>query len=413
MSIVFVHLSPFPRYSGGIENWLFHLITEFDRRRIPVVLFAPVSSDPLFYDITGFQNLKLIGMPSIQRHERAYGFFKKFLPSLSFVPVGLSFLLWTVGAWWVIRKQLTTRDRLFALHTIPTMLPLILFRCFGGRNSISCSVRGKIGADLREMKRPILAWLYAKAEKIVLGFADQVISNGEDTAAYLRNELGIDSKVLPNGVDFERFVKADTSSGSWEDPWIDELLKLRQEKVAIVMTVATLRDVKGIRFLIEAAAQLQKEFDRPFKVIFVGKGDPSVYQEYAARLGAAERVMFVGEQKDVASFLRLADVTVAMFGGGGVIHAVLEMMAAGKPIVAWDNLTYSQVLTHGVSGHLEKDRDSVALARGILSLLTDPEYASSLGKNAQEVARRYDWQIIANRFLEVIDENWTGDAFQP
>jgi len=405
MAIVFVHSTPFPRYSGGVDNWLFHLITEFDRRHVPVVLFAPVSSDPIFYDISGFQNLRLIGTPSIQRHERAYAFIKKILPSLWFVPIGVNFLLWTVGAWWVIRRHVRKQDRLVALHSIPAMLPLVLFRCLGGRTPITCSVRGRIGEDLKGLNRPVLAWIYTQLEKAVLSFAAQLVSNGEDTAAYVWRDLGRETEVIPNGVDFARFASSNSHPCQEENPRIAELVRLRQQKVARIMTVATLRDVKGIGFLIEAAAHLQKEFDGPFKVIFVGKGDPSAYQEYAARLGAAERVMFVGEQKDVASFLRLADVTVAMFGGGGVIHAVLEMMAAGKPIVAWDNLTYSQILTHGASGHLVKDRDSLALARGILTLLRDAEYAASLAKSAQQVAKKYDWQIIAEKFLEVIGQD--------
>ena len=398
MAIAFVDANPFPKYSGGMENWLFHLIGILNEKGVSCVVFASKSDADPFYDIVQYENVKLIELPFIQGYERSYAIVKRFIPRLWFCPLILNYLLWTIGAWRVIRKHAGKRDRLIALHTVPAMLPLILFRCFGGRNSISCSVRGMVGTELREMKKPILAWLYTKTEKIVLGFADQVISNGEDTAASLRNELGLDSKVSPNGVDFEKFVGTNPSSGSWENHWIDKLMKLRHEKVAIVMTVATLRGVKGIRFLIQASAHLQKEFAGPFKVIFVGKGDPSAYQEYAAGLGVAERVMFVGEQKAVASFLRLADVAVPISGVGGVSHALLEKMAAGKPIVAWDNLTYSQVLTHGVSGHLVKERDSVALAHGILCLLRDREYASSLGKAAQEVARGYDWRVIADRF---------------
>jgi hypothetical protein len=227
--ITFIDANPFPKYSGGMENWLFHLVAKLDERHIHTVIFASRSDGPPFHNIHAFRHLKLIEMPAIHRHQRSYALFKRFFPAFSFLPVALNYASWLVGAWWVIRKHVRKQDRLFALHPIPAMLPLVLFRCLGGRNVITCSVRGKVGADLREMNKPILAWFYTKIEKSVLRFASQVVSNGEDTAAYVRSELGVESKVMPNGVDFARFANSDFYSCQENNSWVEELVRLRQQ----------------------------------------------------------------------------------------------------------------------------------------------------------------------------------------
>lgn len=402
MAVAFLDANPFPRYSGGMENWLFHLIQELDRRNTEVMVFVPRSDGAVFYDLREYKKLRLVETWSTGSPGKLYALLKRLIRPLSFLVLALNYFPWIAGAWWALSKHLTKRDRLVVLHSVPGMLPVVLYRCLGGKARITCSVRGKLGADLEELHKPALAWIYKRLERMVLYFADHVISNGQDTATYLRNELGVEAPVLPNGVDFARFAGCDFPLSGEENPHLAQLMELRSRKVILIMTVGTLRDVKGIRFLIEATGHLKKELGREFRTVFVGKGQTAPYLEYAEALGVTDRVLFVGEQKNVARFLRVADVAVAISGGGGVSNALLEMMAAGKAIVAWDNPTYSQVLTHGVSGHLVKDRDSTALGRGILCLVGDSEYSELLAKRAQEIARGYDWPIIADRFLEVI-----------
>ncbi|GJQ23446.1 MAG: hypothetical protein HBSAPP01_12360 [Candidatus Brocadia sapporoensis] len=279
------------------------------------------------------------------------------------------------------------------------MIPVVIFTLFNkNKNKVICFMRGKIGEDLESLGHGFLSWFCIKIEKQLLRICDAVFCNGKDTALYVKQKLERNSIVLPNGVDFGRFANPKLEE---ENEWIRKIKGLKEQKYKIIVTVATLRDVKGIKYLIEAASYLQQENNGVnYRIIFVGKGDPTAYRVYGKNLGVEDNLLFVGEQKTVPSFLCLADVAVAISGGGGVSQAAVEMMAAGKPVIAWNNLTYSQLITHGKTGHLVKDRDSKALADGIEFIINNPDYAFTLSENAQKEASNYDWSVIADQFIK-------------
>lgn len=400
MSLVFVHSCPFPRYSGGIDTWLFHVIEKLDGRGRQVVVFAPASSGEVFYETSGFKNLKIVGLPSIEVKHNLYRRLKRMIPSLSVLPVAWAFLSWPFKTWRVIRQHVSSDDKIIALHTVPTMLPVVLYKCLGGKLPVVCSVRGTSAVLLQQSNRPILAWLFCQIERLVLHFADVVISQGEDTTEYVRERLHKDAVIVPNGVDTDRFAGI---SNDHFDPDIAKMDALKEQNVAIILCLGTLRDVKGIPYLLQAASQLKDKVSRPFRICFVGKGDPTVYQKMGERYGIAENLLFLGEKKDVVPFVQRADIGVALTRSGGVQHSLLEMMAAGLSMVTWDSQTYSQTLSHGYSGHLVRDGDPVALAEGIAYLLNNREYAVHLGKNAQRAAASHDWAFVAERLLSVVD----------
>lgn len=400
MSLLFVHSSPFPKYSGGIDTWLFHVIEKLDEAGKRIVVFAPASPDAPYYDIASFKNLTIVELPPIYVSQSLYKKLKRVIPGLSVVLVAFALLKWPFKSWRIIRRHITSEDTLIALHTVPTMLPVVLYKCLGGRRPVICSVRGSSGDLLRELNRRTLAWIYCKFERIIINFADLVITQGDDTKAYIRNELHADAIIVPNGVDVTRFAKrmpVQTDSG------IDQLAALRAQNIPIILFLGTLRDVKGIPYLLKAAAYLRKELGKPFRICFVGKGDATAYRQVGEQYGIGENLLFLGEKKDVVPFVQISDVGVVVARSGGVQHSLLEMMAAGLPIVAWSIQTYLQVLSNGYSGHLVRDGDPVALAEGLAEVLQNPAYAAQLGRNAQQAVASHDWKVVAERLLTVVD----------
>lgn len=112
MSITFIDPNPFPKYSGGMENWLFQMVAKLDERSVHNVIFASKSDTAPFHDIHAFRRLKLIEIPPIHGHQRSYALLERFFPAPSFVPVAFNYALWLVGAWSVIRKRVSPRTRL-------------------------------------------------------------------------------------------------------------------------------------------------------------------------------------------------------------------------------------------------------------------------------------------------------------
>jgi glycosyltransferase involved in cell wall biosynthesis len=200
-----------------------------------------------------------------------------------------------------------------------------------------------------EVKSSILATMPLPAEKIV------VINNGVDVGRY---RLTVDRAAVRRG------------------------LGLSEDERAIVV-VATLKEQKGHRYLIEAAAGLTGQFPTA-RFLFVGDGElrQELERQIAAH-GLAQRVHLLGTRQDVPELLAAADLFVLPSLWEGLSMALVEAMASGLPIVATEVSGTRQVLTDGETGLLVPPGDYEALARAIAAMLSDPARAAAMGAAAR------------------------------
>jgi D-inositol-3-phosphate glycosyltransferase len=116
-------------------------------------------------------------------------------------------------------------------------------------------------------------------------------------------------------------------------------------------------------------------------------------------LGIGDLVTFLGRrsQEALPYYYSSADVVVmpSLYESFGMV--ALEAMACGTPVVASDVGGLSFVVRNGETGFLVPDRDPVALAECLSSLLRDPELRARLGRRGMEVAREYAWPRIADQ----------------
>jgi glycosyltransferase involved in cell wall biosynthesis len=178
--------------------------------------------------------------------------------------------------------------------------------------------------------------------------------------------------VLPNGVDLERFLALPLPSGP-----------ARQ-----VGAVANLRLVKGLDVLVEAAGRLKDDFpDVCFSVAGEGE-DRRLLEGQIALAGLRERFHLDGSRMDVPGFLAGLDVAVLPSRAEGMSNAVLEYMAAARPIVATRVGAMPEVIRDGEHGLLVPPDDPGALARAIARLLADRTLALRLAGAARVRAQQ-------------------------
>lgn len=206
---------------------------------------------------------------------------------------------------------------------------------------------------------------------------DGVIAISEQIAALLiKGGVGRERvRVIHSGVDPEGFKIPPRARGD--------------NSLPVIGTAAVLEERKGHRFLFEAAAELKRQGHR-IKYLIAGDGtEKEKLQRLVRTLGLQDEVAFLGFVADVPAFLGSIDIFVlpSLFEGLGV--AVLEAMAAAKPVVASGAGGLRELIVDGVTGLLSPPGDATALARALLQLVSQPERMRQMGASGRERVEKY------------------------
>src|SRR5262249_29873412 len=124
------------------------------------------------------------------------------------------------------------------------------------------------------------------------------------------------------------------------------------------------------------------------QVVIVGDGPlRERLLQQARSLGVAENVRFIGTVADVRPALAAMDVFVLPSHAEGMSNALMEAMAAARPVVAAAGGN-PEVVIDGQPGVLIPPADPGAIADAIGALLRDPDRAVGLGAAARELVTR-------------------------
>lgn len=191
-------------------------------------------------------------------------------------------------------------------------------------------------------------------------------------------------KVIHSGIDPRHFQMASaTVSSSGKN---------------VIGTAAVLEERKGHRFLLEAAALLKEQGLR-LTYRFAGEGsERESLQRIAYRLGLRDEVLFLGFVSDIPTFLSSVDIFVlpSLYEGLGI--AVLEAMAAGKPVVASRTGGIPELVIDRVTGLLVPPKDPRSLARAILHLVSQAGLRRRMGdKGREQVLERFTMEQMAKK----------------
>jgi glycosyltransferase involved in cell wall biosynthesis len=175
----------------------------------------------------------------------------------------------------------------------------------------------------------------------------------------------------------------------------------------VVGTVSVLRPEKALEVLVEAAALLAAEFPG-LRVLIVGTGKPEVEAELRALIGKrrlGDTVLLLGLRTDVGDLLEAFDVAVICSDREGAPLAVMEYMAAARPVVATRVGGLPLLVEDGVNGLLVPPRDPAALAAAVAELLSDPARRAELGARGRELQQReHDFDVMTRRIEDIYEE---------
>jgi glycosyltransferase involved in cell wall biosynthesis len=219
---------------------------------------------------------------------------------------------------------------------------------------------------------------YSTLERIASRWCDRLVSVSEFHRHWAL-ELGIcgSSKILaiPNGI-------AALGSPEVSSAELRRQLGIRDSDL-LVLSMARLAPDKGIEYLIEAAAILLRS-ERRFQIVIAGDGPMRArLEELTRHLGVADWVTFLGFREDVSDLLAASDLVVLPSLREGLSIALLEAMAAGKPIIATKIGSHRELASQAEIAHLVSPADAPALCEAILQIAPDADLMSRLGTNAR------------------------------
>ena len=167
---------------------------------------------------------------------------------------------------------------------------------------------------------------------------------------------------------------------------------------------------KGIPDLIEVFDQLyQQKADLRLQLLGDGSQRPEL-EHQAAALSSVNAVEFLGFRSDRLALLSKFSLFVMTSSLEGIPRCMMEAMAVGIPVVAYDIPGVDQLVEHGQTGLLAPFGDKAALVACCTQMLDDPELAATLSRNAREMVNvRYSAARMANEYEDLF-RTLTGKA---
>ena len=243
--------------------------------------------------------------------------------------------------------------------------------------------------------------LYAWLDSYIVRFADKIVAVSDEIAQELIG-LGIKKDkivTVDNGVDVKKFSAcADVSLKLKKTFGIDEECK-------IIATIASLTDEKGHRYLIEAAKDVIA-YQQNIRFLFIGDGfERGRIEAKIKESNLIGKVILAGARHDIPEILNLIDIFVLPSLKEGLPMALLEAMAAERPVIATEVGAIPKVIKNGRNGILVLPKDPNALSLAIISLLKDPKKMHLLAQNAKKcVIEGYSSECMAEKYFLIYRE---------
>lgn len=205
-----------------------------------------------------------------------------------------------------------------------------------------------------------------------------IIANSEETK---RTVLARNSRLFPadrikviyNGIDLKAFDSLRVRS-----------VYSRRPGEIVLGHVGRLSYEKNQKFLIEVVGDL-KTRGLDCTLLIAGKGDlEQELKAFARAKGVEKEVVFLGFREDVRSFMADIDIFLLSSLWEGFGYVLVEAMAAGKPVVAFNASSTPEIVHDGQTGLLVPPQQREEFVAAILRLAADPDLRAALGRAGRQ-----------------------------
>ncbi len=158
----------------------------------------------------------------------------------------------------------------------------------------------------------------------------------------------------------------------------------------IIGCIANIRPIKGLEYLIKAAAKVTKEYPEAQFIIVGGNADAisnTIINSYKNKLNLMinklnlnQQIYFLGKKSNINEILKIMDIFVLPSLSEGFSNSIIEAMAAGVPVIATNVGGNPEAIEHNKTGFIVPVKNSTAIAEKIKKLLKYPKLREQLGQ---------------------------------
>lgn len=292
---------------------------------------------------------------------------------MEYRPVGAIYTLRAWKVWREVRARVRAGqyDIIQSQHEKADLLSALLP---GGRNR-----------PLRISNRRDTGFQKSRALKLLFRLLnhryDLIVAPSQAILDQLIRHEGVDrqrTRRLPNGVDCDRFRPMDRS------------LRLQgrgraglPENAYLIGCVARLVPVKRHEDLVAGFAMVAGSHPDVFLVLVGGGALAETISRQVKSLDLGERVLFMGEDRQMERLLPLFDAFAMASSTEGMSNAILEAMACGLPVVATRVGGNPELVQPGQTGYLVPPFRPDELALALSDLLDRREHGDRMGRAAR------------------------------
>lgn len=172
----------------------------------------------------------------------------------------------------------------------------------------------------------------------------------------------------------------------------------KQNNLVKIGCIARLDPIKGHKYLLKAFYQLVIEGFENVELILIGGGSELLFiKELINRYNIGEQVRCVGNQENVIPYLKECDIFVLPSLNEAMPISLLEVMAAGKPIIASRVGDIPNIINDHENGILINPKCENDIYLALKELILNQELRYKIGLNAYET---FHQKFSARKFAE-------------
>ena len=349
---------------GGSERQLVQLATGLDRTAFDPLVVCLSKGGPLERDLAdGGVPVKIVGLRSLRQVWHS--------------PISLGRLV-----------RLVARER-------PTIVHGFLFWAY----VLGAYAARLVGVPIVVASRRSLGIYkegkahYLALERLANRMTDIVVANSEAVRRDVIRQEGLAGEkvaVIHNGVELDPAALT---------PHPDRASIGVDAESPLVGVLANLIPYKGHDHFLIAWQIVVRRFPNAVALL-IGEGPARRdIERRISELGLGRSVRLLGTRDDARAVLSLLDLVVHPSQQEGFSNAILEAMAAGKPVVATNVGGNPEAVVEGVTGLLVSEGDPDGLAAAVIRLLEAPALREAFGAAGRDrVSRNFSVRATIERY---------------